>query len=224
MKKLNKKSIIKLSIIALAVVIISLMTALVLLANKEALGIDAVVRDFFYNIRGEKGGLIYWVTRVVTELGDIIAVAVVLVIIGIATKFDHRFVVFAIALLVMEVTKSTFKDIMFRTRPYEEFRWQYEASSSFPSGHSTCAATLYVFVLLLILDSNLSDKIKLTAKIVCPSLVVIVMCTRLVLGVHYFSDVLTGASLGTVVALGCSFLLEPVKTLYNKIALHFKKN
>ena len=53
------------------------------------------------------------------------------------------------------------------------------------------------------------------------------MTTRIILGVHYFSDVLTGASLGAIIAILYSFLMDPAHKLYqivlNKIKQSLKK-
>lgn len=227
MKNIKKETIIKLAIIAILLAVIITFTALVYKYNKDALPIDAVIRDFAYRIRGEQGGIINTITRVVTELGDYTGVFIVIITVGILTKFDERFFLIALAAITMHFTNSAFKHIVLRPRPFEEFRWQYESSTSFPSGHSATAGVLYTTSLIYILKSNLSDKIKLTAKIVLPLTIVVVMATRIILGVHYFSDVLTGASLGAIIAISYSFLMNPAHKLYqivlNKIKQSLKK-
>ena len=54
--------------------------------NIEPLAVDIAVRDFMYNIRGEKGGFMYWLFRILTEFGDIVGLAILAVIICIITK------------------------------------------------------------------------------------------------------------------------------------------
>ena len=212
--RISKENIIKLSFLTILIAIMISFIALVYQYNKEALPIDASIRDFAYRVRGEKGGFIYWVTRIVTELGDYPGVFLVIISVGIFTKFDERFFLVAIAALTMHFANSTLKHIVLRPRPLEEFRWQFESSTSFPSGHSATAGVLYTTALIYILKSNLSDKIKLIAKIVLPLTIVVVMATRIVLGVHYFSDVLTGASFGAIIAILYSFLLNPAHKVY----------
>lgn len=212
--RISKENIIKLSFLTILIAIMISFIALVYQYNKEALPIDASIRDFAYRVRGEKGGFIYWVTRIVTELGDYPGVFLVIISVGIFTKFDERFFLVALAALTMHFANSTLKHIVLRPRPLEEFRWQFESSTSFPSGHSATAGVLYTTALIYILKSNLSDKIKLIAKIVLPLTIVVVMATRIVLGVHYFSDVLTGASFGAIIAILYSFLLNPAHKVY----------
>lgn len=214
MKNIKKETIIKLAFIAVLLAVIITFTALVYKYNKDALPIDAVIRDFAYQIRGQEGGFIHKLTRVVTELGDYTGVFIVIIAVGIFTKFDERFFIIALATITMSIVNSEFKHIVLRPRPFEEFRWQYESSTSFPSGHSATSGVLYTSVLLFVLKSNLSSKIKLAAKIVLPLTIVVIMATRIILGVHYFSDVLTGASVGSIIAIAYSFLLDPAHKLY----------
>jgi undecaprenyl-diphosphatase len=218
MKHISNESKIKLVVISILFVVIATLTILVYTNGKGPLGIDVVIRDFFYSIRGEKGGIIYWITRAITELGDIFAVIVLILLIGILTKFDERFYYIALVALSMHLLNSGFKHIVMRPRPLEEFRWQeYNSATSFsfPSGHSTTAGAMYTTLLLLTLKSQLSDKIKLTAKIAFPTIIVVVMITRLILGVHYFSDVVAGASVGALIALSLSFSLPLLNKLCN---------
>jgi len=71
---------------------------------------------------------------------------------------------------------------------------------SFPSNHSTAAMALYTIFLLLILDRAKSTKAKTIAK--CFFIIpVLVGLSRIYLGVHYFSDVIAGWSLGIGVSL-----------------------
>ena len=223
MKVISKENIIKLSVIAVLLAVMITFIVLVYQYNKEALPIDAVIRDFAYKVRGEKGGFIYWVTRIVTELGDYTGVFIVIILVGIFTKFDERFFLIALAAITMHFANSTIKHIVLRPRPIEEFRWQYESSTSFPSGHSATAGVLYTSALIYILKSNLSSKIKLAAKIVLPLTIVVVMATRIVLGVHYFSDVLTGASFGAIIAISYSFLMNPAHKLYEIVLTKAKE-
>lgn len=223
MKNIKKETIIKLAVIAILLAVIITFTCLVYKHNKEALPIDAVIRDFAYQIRGEKGGLIYKITRLVTELGYYPGVFLVIILVGIFTKFDERFFIIALATITMHFSNSAFKHIVLRPRPFEEFRWQIETSTSFPSGHSCTAGVLYTSALIFILKSNLSSKIKLAAKIVLPLTIIAVMTTRVILGVHYFSDVLAGASFGALIAVSYSFLLTPGHKLHQIVVSKLKQ-
>ena len=75
---------------ALAAIIVVTFMIVLSANNIEPLAVDEVVRDFFYSIRGEKGGFVYWVFRILTEFGDIVGIAIMAVILIIYTKFYYR--------------------------------------------------------------------------------------------------------------------------------------
>ena len=166
--------------------------------NIEPLAVDIAVRDFMYNIRGEKGGFMYWLFRILTEFGDIVGLAILAVIICIITKVDYRVCLFVIGAGLAHVVNDVLKDIFERVRPIAEMQWQSESSMSFPSGHSKNASFMFSFIMFMAYKSNMKDVFKKTLYIACPVMIVIVMVSRLVLGVHYFSDVCAGCAVGLV--------------------------
>ncbi|MBQ8320098.1 MAG: phosphatase PAP2 family protein [Clostridia bacterium] len=100
-----------------------------------------------------------------------------------------------------------FKGIFQRTRPYAAgvvtrvevdnpflSTMNLNSSLSFPSGHSTMGGGLFFATALRF------EKRK-WLWVLCPFLTLGVMASRLYLGVHYFTDVLAGASLGILVAV-----------------------
>lgn len=166
--------------------------------NIEPLAVDIAVRDFMYNIRGEKGGFMYWLFRILTEFGDIVGLAILAVIICIITKVDYRVCLFVIGAGLAHVVNDVLKDIFERVRPIAEMQWQSESSMSFPSGHSKNASFMFSFIMFMAYKSNMKDVFKKTLYIACPVMIVIVMVSRLVLGVHYFSDVCAGCAVGLI--------------------------
>ena len=166
--------------------------------NIEPLAVDIAVRDFMYNIRGEKGGFMYWLFRILTEFGDIVGLAILAVIICIITKVDYRVCLFVIGAGLAHVVNDILKDIFERVRPIAEMQWQSESSMSFPSGHSKNASFMFSFIMFMAYKSNMKDVFKKILYVACPVMIVIVMVSRLVLGVHYFSDVCAGCAVGLV--------------------------
>ena len=179
------------------VVLVAFIIALTV-KNIEPLGVDVVVRDFFYDIRGEYKGPMFWIFIVLTEFGDIIGLAILAVVLCIITKVDYRVCLFVIGAALAHLFNSVLKEIFDRVRPIEEMRWQYENSMSFPSGHSKNASFMFSFIMFMAYKSNMKDVFKKTLYIACPVMIVIVMVSRLVLGVHYFSDVCAGCAVGLV--------------------------
>ncbi len=146
--------------------------------------------------------------RALTELGSavgVIAITVILVIVSVFKKhfFDFGIPV-AVTTIISRIVNITIKNFLDRPRP--DFKVLSASESSFPSGHSQNNMALYISVLLCILFISNSDKIKAWAKGICIALPLIIGITRLYFGVHYFSDVISGWSLGFIVAYNCAYL------------------
>lgn len=94
------------------------------------------------------------------------------------------------------ITNLLLKNMVNRIRPYEvveglKFIGKMPMDTSFPSGHSTCsmAASLVLFL-------------KLPKRLGIPALIlgILICLSRLYVGVHYPTDVLTGALVGITAA------------------------
>ncbi len=79
---------------------------------------------------------------------------------------------------------------------------------SFPSGHASVATAVYGALLLVALDRLVTGwRARATLTILVAGLVLLIGASRLVLGVHYLSDVLAGFSLGTAWLATCALAL-----------------
>lgn len=200
------KKALKLSGVILCAVLMIVLAIVIYFYRIEPPFIDAQIRDFFYYIRGDKYGPIYWIFRILTEFGNYIILGIIIIYIGIRTKFDFRFLTLLFGIMLSLITNSAMKDIYSRIRPIEELRWMSEESTSFPSGHSTSAGFMYSFIIYLAYNSKLSKKYKRLTYIFCLALIPIVMISRLVLGVHYFTDVIAGCASGIMVSCLCMII------------------
>ncbi|UKI51095.1 MAG: phosphatase PAP2 family protein [Clostridium sp.] len=70
-----------------------------------------------------------------------------------------------------------------------------------------CCIFLYVMLTYYILNSNRSKKIKISFSILFLVTLVIVLVSRMVLGVHYFTDVLAGFNYG-VMCSGIAIIID----------------
>ncbi len=203
-----KKSL-KLGGFIAAFIVFITMSILVYYTKNEPSSIDIAIRDFAYSIRGEKYGFHYWFFRIITEFGNFIFVGIILIIFGIYTKFDYRFFVCIIGLALAILVDVLVKNIYSRERPLEEFRWMKEITSSFPSGHSTASGFLYTYLAYTFYHLDIKKITKILWFIGLEILIVLVMISRIILGVHYFTDVFAGYASGIMV---CCFAM---------IAYHF---
>lgn len=78
-------------------------------------------------------------------------------------------------------------------------------SFSFPSGHAAAAATLYGFLLWMMLGTGKTDRMRTLCAGIFFAIIVLVGFSRMYLGVHYLSDVIAGYVVGFVwVMIGVS--------------------
>lgn len=96
-------------------------------------------------------------------------------------------------------------------RPRPSAGWIVESGFSFPSGHamSTATATVTLGYVLWSLTGKRASTAWLAAQW---ALVLLLMTTRVYLGVHYLSDVLAGGLLGLAWARLCAGKLAPSET------------
>ncbi len=140
--------------------------------------------------------------RALTELGSavgVIAITVLLVILSIIFKhfFDFGLPV-ALVAVISRAINITLKNILMRERP--EFKVLEASESSFPSGHSQNNMALYIAILIVLLLLVKCPKNRLALTIALITLPILIGITRLYFGVHYFTDVIAGWSMGVIVA------------------------
>lgn len=152
---------------------------------------------------------------------------------GITMMGDNGLIWIALALLLTAIPKTrkvgivclcsmavTFivcnlgmKNIVARTRPYEVIDGLQrlvaaETSYSFPSGHSSSA-----FACAVVIFKEMPKKFGIPAL----SFAIIIALSRLYVGVHYPSDVLSGVLLGTILALLTCYVYHKIVKDKSKI-------
>lgn len=139
------------------------------------------------------------VVTFITHLGDggfIWILLTVLCLVFARTRKTGVLLTFSL-LLNFLVNNLVLKNLVARTRPYEAVEGLHriiEAQSdfSFPSGHTGCS-----FAAAMVLFAVCPRKVGVPAMV----LAVLISLSRLYVGVHFPTDVLGGAVIGTVAAL-----------------------
>jgi len=88
-----------------------------------------------------------------------------------------------------------------------------ETSFSFPSGHTMVSVVLYGFLIYLISKSKINKILKKILIALLSILILLIMISRIYLGVHYFSDILAGFSLALSYLLVVINIIERKKLL-----------
>ncbi len=138
------------------------------------------------------------VLEAVTHLGDTPTIWVVGAAIAAYGVWRWRRLavpVFVLAVVLGQVLISnTIKVVIDRARPELRPRADF-TGTSFPSGHTTAATATYLAV-ALVLAIGTSPRVRAALAGAAVAIGVAVGCTRVLLGVHWFSDVLAGAAIG----------------------------
>lgn len=164
--------------------------------------IDLTIRDAIYNFRGEKYGFWFYIFRLITEFGFFYIVALIAVGVAIYTRFDRRFWTLSGATIITYLSNELIKVFFLRERPVEELQWMQELSTSYPSGHSMVSIVFYGLLLYFIRSSDyLKEKKKNILTVIFIILLILIGISRMVLGVHYFTDVIGGYLCGLVLLM-----------------------
>ncbi|TVM17666.1 PAP2 family protein [Oceanidesulfovibrio indonesiensis] len=163
----------------------------------ELLALDRWVQNLFQNVRsGWVVSLFTWFTR----FGDSQAlVAVAAVATGFLWALGRGFAVLPLWVVVLGANATTWigKYAVARTRP--EFVTEITAATpSFPSGHATGAMALYGFVAFLVARELTEPRQRFEVGFWSSVLILMVGASRIVLSVHFLSDVLAGFLVGGV--------------------------
>ena len=161
-----------------------------------------------------------------TEFGHIYFVILFLILWAIYTKLDYRFFVLTLMIILSICFNQIAKDIINRERPDESLRWASEFDESFPSGHSTIAGVIYPSLIYFVLTSNKDKLFKAGYTLIFAIIAALVLLSRLILGVHYFTDILVGFIDGfmfTCFGILICLYFKKHNILQNSILLYFKK-
>ena len=133
-----------------------------------------------------------------THLGDTETIVAIGIAVGAYGLWRWRR--WAVPLFVLMVVlgqmliSNTIKVVIDRARPELRPRADF-TGTSFPSGHTTAATATYLAV-ALVLAIGSSPRARAALAAAALTIGVAVACTRVLLGVHFFSDALAGFAIG----------------------------
>lgn len=150
---------------------------------------------------------------IITWLGDTKIVAVLALVIALALALRRQwrlFIPWCVGMGGMVVSSHLVKHFVQRARPFDGHGFITETGFSFPSGHAAGSTVFYGLIAYLLLRQFLPRHHRDTVAAAI-TLVTLVGFSRVLLQVHYLSDVLAGYALGAcwlVIAIALAELLR----------------
>ncbi len=145
--------------------------------------------------------------RAVTHMGDMITMIVLSLVTGAALLLLKRKWQFLALFMTVGVGSGimwALKGIFRRARPLDQL--SSSMGHSFPSGHSFVAVAFYGFLIYLTWRLTRRDAVRIGITILLTLLIVIIGLSRIVLRVHWVSDVAGGFTFG-LAWLVCSLII-----------------
>ncbi|WP_130858726.1 phosphatase PAP2 family protein [Gracilibacillus phocaeensis] len=166
---------------------------------------------FFEKADNISGDLLYSLMSWITHAGSVWFLTVVTVVVTVLllfSKLSNWYSVFlCINMLGISLWVKGFKRIFERERP--EILAQFDGTGySFPSGHSAGSLALYGMLSFIVWKYISNQRVKWLAVVSFLLLALVIACSRVVLQVHYVTDIMAGIALSTVWVFICIAVLE----------------
>ena len=126
----------------------------------------------------------------------------------------------AVAIAGGALLETTLKAIYARTRPDVVEQLVGVHSNSFPSGHATNSAIVYLTLAVLIARTTNNRAVRVYLISSAILLTLVVGCSRVYLGVHWPTDVMAGWGVGGVWAALCSLIAKSLQSQHKLDAEH----
>jgi len=174
------------------------------IANDPLVRFDRTVYDFLQSVRTAWGDNLM---VAFTEMGGAVATIPVIVSMSVLLAFNRYWRTLGYWLAAAgfaEMLVWMLKSALGRTRPSSPYAGVEHFS--FPSGHATLAIVVYGFAAFLLTRGRTAG-IKMAIMLPVALAIMLIAFSRLYLGVHWFSDVAAGLSLGLawVALLGIAY-------------------
>lgn len=187
----------KKSLITLIVLIILLVIDIVLLITGYMSNIDSLIYEFIFSFNNSILTNIFKLISFIASTKMIVLYNIIIVIVMIIRK-SNKLLLVPIASSISAIVNNLIKVIVARERPGIN-PLVIETTYSFPSGHSMISILFFGTILYILNRDNY--KYKRVFNIIIPIYILSVGISRIYLGVHYFSDCITGYLIALIILL-----------------------
>ena len=175
--------------------------------------IDAAVNQWFAETLASQQWLVWIAAGIGTATSPVYStVLAALVIAGLLLAKHYRLAGFvALSALLGVITAGTVKALVGRNRPPGAAEYVSDLDKSFPSGHTMAGIYLYgaVAIALWLLARSSASPVWKPLAVALGVLGLLLGLTRLMIGVHWFTDVLAGLAYGFAVLFLSLALVHP---------------
>ena len=180
--------------------LIILLSLFVILTICVLLDVTGVIDYNIYNLLSTNNvEFLTACANVVTSFASSQVIIIITLILIFLLNTNHQRIFVIINTLISAGIIILSKNIFLRERPL--IGSQILSSYSFPSGHSLIATTYYGFLIYLLRRSKCKEEIKTIGTTFLTALIILICLSRLILNVHYLTDVIGGVILGLVILL-----------------------
>jgi undecaprenyl-diphosphatase len=166
--------------------------------GSPTVGVDRRLINLVATLRTpELDQVMYFITFLASEQTVVVLTAVAVLVALIAGRFRSAVLV-VLAVVAGTLFFELLKLLVQRPRPLLEDARIVQGGFSFPSGHSTVAATFYGTLAYLLIRNFRQNRWKVLLGVATSLLVLAIGVSRIYLGVHYPSDVLAGWAAGAL--------------------------
>lgn len=165
-----------------------------ILSGDPLVTVDRMLHE---GLQGLRAPLIDHVMVAASELGDAAVTIPVSLAVLATLLFRREWRTAGYWLAAIAMAEASVKLIKFAVRrPRPVSIYEGIESFSFPSSHATLSIVVYGFLTYLVCRGRQKDA-QIRIAVTSGSLIALISISRLYLGVHWFSDILAGLSLGT---------------------------
>ena len=187
--------------------LIILLSLFVILTVCVLLDVTGVIDYNVYNLLStNRIDFLTTCANVVASLASSQAIIIITLVLIFLLNTNHQRLFVIINTLISAGTIILSKNIFLRERPL--IGSELLSSYSFPSGHSLIATTYYGFLIYLLRRSKCKEELKAIGTTFLTTLIVLICLSRLILNVHYVTDVVGGVILGLVILLVLIYFYE----------------